>query len=124
MPAGAIPLAAFGHLSDAIKAIGSPPSADDISHHFAAGVYAKEMRVAAGLVVLSHKHLHDHLSILASGTVTVTTEAGDTVHEAPAVITIKAGEHHSIFAHSDAVWFCVHATDETDPAKVDEVLVA
>jgi len=23
----------------------------------------------------------------------------------------------------DCVWFCIHATDEKDPSKVDEVLI-
>jgi hypothetical protein len=28
-----------------------------------------------------------------------------------------------IEALEDAVWFCIHATDETDPEKVDKVLI-
>jgi len=42
---------------------------------------------------------------------------------APACITILAGQHHTITAHEDSVWFCIHATDETDAANVDEVLI-
>jgi hypothetical protein len=31
--------------------------------------------------------------------------------------------NHSIEALEDTVWFCIHATEETDPTKVDEVLI-
>jgi hypothetical protein len=48
----------------------TPSLADlPITHHFGGGVYSKETRVAAGLILVQHKHAHDHLSILASGTV-------------------------------------------------------
>jgi len=40
-----------------------------IEHHFSAGVYAKETRIPAGNVLVQHKHKHDHLSILASGSI-------------------------------------------------------
>ena len=42
----------------------------------------------------------------------------------PACIELKAGINHKIASIDDAVWFCVHATDETDAEKVDEVLIA
>ena len=38
-------------------------------------------------------------------------------------ITIKKHLNHSITALEDAYWFCIHATDETNPDKVDEVLI-
>ena len=43
--------------------------------------------------------------------------------EAPACINIKADKHHGVLALEDCVWFCVHATDETDADKIDEVLI-
>jgi len=42
---------------------------------------------------------------------------------APACIEIKAGVHHMISALEDVTWFCIHATEETDPLKVDQVLI-
>jgi len=43
--------------------------------------------------------------------------------EAPACIEIKAGLTHGVKAITDCVWFCIHATDEKDPSKVDEILI-
>lgn len=94
-----------------------------IVHHFSSGVYAKQMSIPKGFTALSHSHAFDHLSILASGKVIVSTDEGITEYTAPTAITIKAGVHHAIYAMQDSSWFCVHATDETDPDKVDEVLI-
>ncbi len=93
-------------------------------HHFSAGVYAKQMRLNAGCMALSHKHAYDHLSILASGIAIVRTSEGEKRFIAPACIEIKAGLNHEIVALEDVVWFCIHATEETDASKVDDVLIA
>jgi quercetin dioxygenase-like cupin family protein len=92
-------------------------------HHFSDGLYAKQMIIPAGYVAGQHAHNYSHLSILAKGKVVVTTDEWKKEFSAPACIEIKAGIHHMIEALEDAAWFCVHATDETDVSKVDEVLI-
>jgi quercetin dioxygenase-like cupin family protein len=94
-----------------------------IKHHFSSGVYAKEMHVPAGYTVGSHAHEFDHLSMLAKGEVVVKTDNGEAHYIAPTMITINKNTHHEIHALKDTVWFCIHATEETDPSKVDEVLI-
>lgn len=92
-------------------------------HHFSSGVYAKQMMLPKGYFAISHAHNYDHLSILASGKVIVKTDDGEQVYTAPACLTIKKHLNHSITALEDAHWFCIHATEETDSDKVDEVLI-
>ena len=94
-----------------------------IKHHFSSGVYARQMTLPAGHFAVTHAHAYDHLSILASGEVLVMKDNVQVRYHAPAVITILAGCHHRIEAVQDSVWFCIHATDETDPAELDEVLI-
>lgn len=94
-----------------------------IKHHFSSGTYAKEMHIPSGYVVGSHAHNYDHISILASGKVIVKTDEGTQEFAAPACLTIKKHLNHEIYAITDAVWFCIHATEETNPDKVDEVLI-
>ena len=95
----------------------------NISHHFGGGVYAKETVVPAGCVLVQHKHEHAHLSVLAAGTVEVLVDGVRSVITGPACLTIEAGKHHGIRALTDAVWYCIHATDCTNPKEVDEVLI-
>ena len=94
-----------------------------IHHHFSAGVYAKETRIPAGYVLVQHAHKHDHLSILASGSVELAVDGAKSVVHAPACLTIAAGKHHGIKSITDVVWYCVHATDCTDEDEIDEVLI-
>jgi quercetin dioxygenase-like cupin family protein len=94
-----------------------------ITHHFSDGLYAKEMRLNAGEVILKHTHEFSHLSILAQGKVAVMKGDEVEVIEAPACIEIKAGLVHGVKAIEDCVWFCIHATDEKDESKVDEILI-
>ena len=94
-----------------------------IRHHFSSGVYAKETRIPAGYVLVQHAHKHDHLSILASGSVELAVDGEKSVVHAPACLTIAAGKHHGIKSITDVVWYCVHATDCTDEDEVDEVLI-
>ncbi|MDP9892590.1 quercetin dioxygenase-like cupin family protein [Variovorax boronicumulans] len=103
-----------------------PPNLDDlpISHHFGGGVYAKETRIAAGLILVQHKHEHDHLSVLASGTVELLIDGVRSEMTGPACITIAGGKHHGVKALTDVVWYCIHATNCADESEVDEVLTA
>lgn len=94
-----------------------------IEHFFSGREYAKKMTLPAGHYAETHEHAYDHISILASGEVLVTIEGAQTRHVGPTAIVIPANQKHRIDALTDSVWFCVHATDETDPEKVDRVLI-
>ena len=93
-------------------------------HHFSDGLYAKEIKIPKGYAAGMHKHEYSHLSILSKGRVIVRTDEYNKEYVAPACIDIKAGLNHTIEALEDAVWFCIHATEETDINKIDEVLIA
>lgn len=93
-----------------------------VVHHFAAGLYSKEMRVPAGVEIGKHVHEFDHFSMLMQGSVELDVDGEISVQHAPALLTIRAGAQHVITALTDVVWHCIHATTETDPDKVDTVL--
>jgi quercetin dioxygenase-like cupin family protein len=94
-----------------------------ITHHFSDGLYAKEASFEAGTAILKHTHEFSHLSILAKGKVAVMKGEEIEIIEAPSCVEIKAGLTHGVKAITDCVWFCIHATDEKDPSKVDDILI-
>lgn len=94
-----------------------------ISHFFCEGVYAKKMRIPQGHWTPTHIHADDHVSALVKGKVKVEVEGKETIYEAPAFIFIGRGRRHRIESLEDSTWFCIHITDETDPNRVDSVLV-
>ena len=95
-----------------------------ITHHFSDGLYAKETYIPEGQMLMQHKHSYAHMSILAKGKVVVLVDDESKIVEAPACLEIVAGKHHAVKALTDCVWFCIHATDEKDSSKVDEVLIS
>lgn len=95
----------------------------EILHHFSDGLYAKEVRVPKDYFLVKHVHPFSHLSILAKGKVRLTKGEEFEVIQAPACINIKANEIHSIVSLEDCVWFCIHATEETDAENIDKVIL-
>jgi len=94
-----------------------------VVHHFADELYCKEIHVKAGHFICKHKHTYSHLSVLAKGKAVVTADGVQKVYTAPCVIEIKANVMHQVDAIEDSVWLCIHATDEKDASKVDDVIV-
>lgn len=95
----------------------------EIVHHFGSGVYIKEMSLRNGQFAETHSHVYDHFGMLGSGRAAIEVDGSVNVYDGPKVVLIEKGKPHRITALSDISWFCIHATEETDPNKVDEVLV-
>jgi hypothetical protein len=88
------------------------------------GVYMKEIHLPAGKELFNHKHTFTHKSILAKGEAIVRVEGGEDQRvTGPVVLTITKGLQHSVVAITDVTWFCIHASDESDPEKIDHTLV-
>lgn len=96
----------------------------DIRHFFGGGVYAKQTFIQKGLRLTQHIHSHDHLSILVSGSVEVSVDGKRSIHIAPCdPILIEAGKAHEVCSLTDAIWYCLWATDGTDPAAADASVI-
>lgn len=93
------------------------------SHHFADGLYGRELFIPAGTVLTGKMHKGRHLNVLAKGDITVWTEQGMKRLQAPAVIVSEAGTKRVGYAHTDTVWITVHASEETDLARLEEQLI-
>lgn len=94
------------------------------AHHFIGGVYAKEVIIDDGFEVKQHSHAFDHMSVLVEGCAIVWRGDTQETYYAPSVIQIKAGIEHSVQAvNGRVVWLCIHATEECDVDKVDNVLI-
>lgn len=91
----------------------------DIVHHMHGGMYAKETRMHAGMVLAQHRHTHDHMSILASGAVMLDLEGQQSVLRAPACVNIPAHKHHLIRALTDSVWFCIWPDQVDDDERIE-----
>lgn len=106
--------------------IASGPTIDmdqHTSHHFADGLYARELFIPAGTVLTGKTHRQKHLNFLIQGDITVWTEEGMKRLQAPAVIVSDPGAKRVGYAHTDVRWVTCHASKETDLAKLEAELI-
>lgn len=95
-----------------------------VVHHFAPGIYAREMHIPAGVILTGKEHKTEHLNVLSKGEITVWTEQGMQRVCAPFTTVSKPGAKRVGFAHTDCVWTTFHVTDETDLAKIEAEVIA
>lgn len=92
-------------------------------HHFAPGQYAREIVIPEGTLLTGKTHKTEHLNVVSKGDITVWTESGMRRIKAPFIFVSKPGTKRVGLAHEETVWITVHATSETDLAKLEAELI-
>lgn len=103
------------------------PHIDDICpvrHHFSPGVYAREMFIPKGTIIVGKIHKHVNLNIMSAGELSVLTENGIERVRAPFTIVSPPGTKRVAYAHEDTVWTTIHGTDITDVDEIEERFIA
>lgn len=95
------------------------PAALKETHHFADGIYGRELFIPAGTVLTGKIHRHSTLNLLIQGDITVTTPDGMKRIQAPAVFVSEPGTKKAGYAHTDTIWVNVHPTKITDLAAIE-----
>lgn len=93
------------------------------THHFAQGLYAREIFIPAGCLLTGKVHRFEHLNIVSAGDITVWTEEGMKRLRAPFTLVSKPGCKRVGLAHSDTVWTTIHAATETNIELLEKLLV-
>lgn len=99
-----------------------PQTECPVRHHFAPGVYAREITIPKGTVLVGAVHKRDNLVVLSAGKLRLMTDSGFTDISAPHTMLCKAGAKNAAVALEDAVWTNFFATEETDTDKLVELL--
>ena len=84
------------------------------------GMYAREIILPAGSVVIGMIKKDEHISVLSAGFVTELTEAGLQHIKAPYTMVSLAGTKRVVIAHETTVWTTIHLSTETDIDKMVE----
>lgn len=93
-------------------------------HHFADGLYAREITIPAGTLLTGKIHKTRHLNIVSAGEITVWSAGeGSRRIRAPFTFVAEPGSRRVGFAHEDTVWTTVHATHETDLGRLEGELI-
>lgn len=113
--------ASIVRLEEAMKAL--PQLEIKTTHHFAEGLYAREIMIPAGCLLTGKIHRGEHLNIVSQGEITVWTEGGMKTVKAPFTMVSKPGTKRVGLAHTDTVWTTIHASNETDLALLEAELI-
>ncbi len=95
----------------------------EVKHHFAPGIYARELFIPAGVLLTGKIHKTEHLNILLKGRIEISNMGESREMVAPLIFVSPPGTKRAGYAHEDSVWITIHATEETDVKKLEHDLV-
>lgn len=92
------------------------------THHFCPGMYARRLDIPKGGVIVGKTHASHNFFLLASGEMTVSTDAGIQRIKAPFLAASKPGDKRVAFAHEDCISFNFHINpdDEQDMVLLEQ----
>ena len=94
-------------------------------HGFAPGVYTREVTMPAGSFIIGQRHKTEHFNVVLTGRAKVLVGDGEVATvQAPCVLKSNAGIRKVLLIEEEMRWMTVHATEETDLEKLEELLVA
>lgn len=93
-----------------------------IRHYFAPGLYAREIKIPKGTVLVGAVHKTHNLAVLSAGRLQLVTDDGVIEIAAPHTLAVMPGQKNAAVALEDSVWTNFFPVDETDPVKLVEIL--
>jgi hypothetical protein len=93
-----------------------------VRHHFAPGIYAREITIPKGTVLTGAVHKTQNLAVLSSGKLQLVTDDDTTIITAPHILTVMPGMKNAAYALEDSVWTNFFPTEETNTDILVELL--
>ena len=94
-----------------------------VTHHFGAGVYMREINIAAGVFAIGHYQKKEHLNFMTKGEVLMFKDDGSVERlTAPAIFTSQPGRKVGLIVE-DMQWFNIYPTDETDIDTLEKTYI-
>jgi hypothetical protein len=105
------------------KEIKQHPQVDiPIRHHFADGVYGREIDIPKGSLIIGKLHKFSQINVVSKGDISVLLDNGWKRLTAPCTFASPAGIKRAAYIHEDTTWTTFSGTDEKDLDKLEEVL--
>lgn len=93
-----------------------------ISEQFGCSVYAREMTIPAGVMIVGKIHRHSHINIISKGTIAVSTEFGQKMFHSPYTFISEPGTKRAVLAVTETVWTTIHLVDNPGEENVDDIV--
>jgi hypothetical protein len=100
-----------------------PQAEVPVEHFFSGdGVYGRQILIRKGTLLTGKIHLFEHLNVVSYGDVTMMTVDGPKRLKGPCTLVSAPGSKKFGYANEDTLWMTLHATRETDVAKIERML--
>ena len=94
-----------------------------VDHHFAPGVYMRQMDAKAGTLIISKMHRTEHFIFFLKGSCSVLTEDGVELIKAPCVLRTMPGTKRIGYFHEDTSCITIHPTGSTDLEEIEKQVI-
>ncbi len=96
-----------------------------VTHHFADGVYTREMFIPRDSLIIGKRHRHETCNILLQGELSLYMGPDIPVKriKAPCIFNSKPGAKKMAYIHEDAIFLNIHPTNERDLQKIEEEFI-
>lgn len=110
-------------LEDAMRDL--PQAELPLQHHYAPGLYAREMLIPAGSLVVGKIHKHSHINVISAGVAWVVTEFGKDRLVAPFTFVSEPGTKRTVLAETDVIWTTIHTNEDDcrDPDVIESRVI-
>jgi quercetin dioxygenase-like cupin family protein len=94
-----------------------------VQHHFAPGIYAREINIPKGTVLIGAVHRTDNLVIVSKGRLQIVTDDGTREVQAGDTLMVRAGVKNAAVALEDCRWTNIlhNPGNVTDTSKLVEM---
>jgi hypothetical protein len=106
------------------SAAGNTDSVAPVKHHFAPGLYCREIFLPAGLRIIGKIHRTSHLITVAQGSGIIWNEFGAYEYGAPLTKLTRPGAKNVVWAREDSVIFTYHPTQATTVEEIEAEIIS
>lgn len=96
----------------------------EVKHHFAYGVYGRELYIPKDIILTGQIHKYTQLNLLVKGRMAVFIDNVVKEIEAPFIVVSPAGTKRIAKALEDCIWVTVHGTDKKDLKEIEDYFIA
>lgn len=95
----------------------------ETKHHFADGMYCRELFRPKDTTIVGKVHRREHFYIVLSGEVTIVGDGYRERVKAPRIFVSKPGTKRAVYAHEDSICITIHRTDLKDLDMIENELI-
>lgn len=95
----------------------------EAKHAFAEGLYARQVTIPAGTLVVGKRHAKSHFFFLMKGTATIVTDDGIEKVTGPLCWASPVGSKRAVYCHTEATFVNVHASTATNLEDLEQELI-